>query len=381
MANFYIHVPFCRKACHYCDFHFSTRLGYIDKMLQSMADEMSLRSDHWSDEMFHTLYLGGGTPSLLTLDQLTFLKENAYAHYRFSDTIEFTLEVNPEDVTLERIKHWKNLGINRLSLGLQSFEDRDLTLMNRSHTAADSLHSLELAVAHFDRVSVDIIYGIPGQSDSILEAGVRRVVAMGATHLSAYALTVEPNTALARFIEKELVADVDEEQAERQFLLLLDTLSDLGFDHYETSNFAISGHYSINNSAYWKGTPYLGIGPSAHSFKGCRRSWNVAQNHKYMRAIAEKKPIFGSEDLSVKDRYNEFVMTSLRTIWGVSYSELEQRFGVSYVHYFKMMSTPFIVDALLFEEDGVVRATRKGKFLIDGIASDLFMIEINPARK
>lgn len=350
-------------------------------MLQSMTEEMSIRSGAWSDEIFHTLYLGGGTPSLLNIDQLASLKTNAYSNYRFSDVIEFTLEANPEDVTLERIKRWKSIGVNRLSLGLQSFEDRDLTLMNRSHTAADSLHSLELAVAHFDRVSVDVIYGIPGQSDAILESGLRRVVAMGATHISAYALTVEPNTALARFIEKEVVPEIDEEQAERQFLLVLDTLQALGFDHYETSNFAIPGHYSVNNSAYWKGTPYLGIGPSAHSFKGCRRSWNVAQNHTYMQAIAKQEPIFGSEDLSVKDRYNEYIMTSLRTIWGVSYTELEQRFGISYVHYFKMMITPFIVDALLFEEDGIVRATRKGKFLIDGIASDLFMIELNPVKK
>lgn len=380
MASFYLHIPFCRRACHYCDFHFSTKLDYIDRMVVAMTEEMRLRKTDWQEATFNTLYLGGGTPSVLSKQQLLVLKNAALMHYSFTADFEFTLEVNPEDVNEDQIMSWKKAGVNRLSIGLQSFEDRDLKLMNRAHSSEDSLRSLELAVNHFDRVSVDVIYGIPGQSDELLQKGINKVVDIGATHVSAYALTVEPKTALASYIEKELIPDIDEEQAERQFLVVLDTLMSKGFEHYEISNFALPGHYSINNSSYWKGISYVGIGPSAHGFDGKSRYWNVAQNHKYMNAVERGVLDFESEELTTKDRYNEFVMTSLRTQWGVSYQDLEAEFGTPYLNYFKMMITPFLLDALLFEEEGVIRATRKGKFLIDGIASELFMVELKTNR-
>lgn len=381
MAGFYLHIPFCRKACHYCDFHFSTQLSKIDEMVAAMKQEISLRASDWSKTVFETIYLGGGTPSLLSIDQLNDLIDHAYEKLVFSADLEFTLECNPEDITTEMLAQWKSLGVNRLSIGIQSFDDRSLKMMNRAHDARTALTALEAAVNQFDRVSVDVIYGIPGLSDTQLSRDLDQFLALGVTHISAYALTVEPKTALDRFITNGLITPVDEEQAERQFLLTLDHLSNAQFLHYELSNFTKPGHESRNNSAYWQRKPYLGIGPAAHSFKGDERRWNVANNPKYIKAMNEEKPNYGSEILSKRDHYNEYVMTSLRTHWGVSLDVLAQRFGPSYRDYFSMISTPFLLDNLLFEDDGAVRATRKGKFLIDGISSALFMLELKGAKE
>mgnify|MGYP002631951626 CR=1 FL=1 len=381
MAGFYLHIPFCRKACHYCDFHFSTQLSKIDEMVAAMKQEISLRASDWSKTVFETIYLGGGTPSLLSIDQLNDLIDHAYEKLVFSADLEFTLECNPEDITTEMLAQWKSLGVNRLSIGIQSFDDRSLKMMNRAHDARTALTALEAAVNQFDRVSVDVIYGIPGLSDTQLSRDLDQFLALGVTHISAYALTVEPKTALDRFITDGLITPVDEEQAERQFLLTLDHLSNAQFLHYELSNFTKPGHESRNNSAYWQRKPYLGIGPAAHSFKGDERRWNVANNPKYIKAMNEEKPNYGSEILSKRDHYNEYVMTSLRTHWGVSLDVLAQRFGPSYRDYFSMISTPFLLDNLLFEDDGAVRATRKGKFLIDGISSALFMLELKGAKE
>ena len=381
MAGFYLHIPFCRKACHYCDFHFSTQLSKIDEMVAAMKQEISLRASDWSKTVFETIYLGGGTPSLLSIDQLNDLIDHAYEKLVFSADLEFTLECNPEDITTEMLAQWKSLGVNRLSIGIQSFDDRSLKMMNRAHDARTALTALEAAVNQFDRVSVDVIYGIPGLSDTQLSRDLDQFLALGVTHISAYALTVVPKTALDRIITDGLITPVDEEQAERQFLLTLDHLSNAQFLHYELSNFTKPGHESRNNSAYWQRKPYLGIGPAAHSFKGDERRWNVANNPKYIKAMNEEKPNYGSEILSKRDHYNEYVMTSLRTHWGVSLDVLAQRFGPSYRDYFSMISTPFLLDNLLFEDDGAVRATRKGKFLIDGISSALFMLELKGAKE
>ncbi len=253
--------------------------------------------------------------------------------------------------------------------------------MNRAHDARTALTALEAAANQFDRVSVDVIYGIPGLSDTQLSQDLDQFINLGVTHISAYALTVEPKTALDRFIIDGLIAPVDEEQAERQFLLTLDQLTAAQFLHYELSNFTKPGHESRNNSAYWQRKPYLGIGPAAHSFKGDERRWNVASNPKYIKAMNEGIPNYGSEILSKRDHYNEYVMTSLRTHWGVSLEVLAQRFGASYRDYFSMISTPFLLDNLLFEDDGAIRATRKGKFLIDGVSSALFMLELKGAKE
>lgn len=381
MAGFYLHIPFCRKACHYCDFHFSTQLSKIDQMVAAMKQEISLRASDWNDTVFETIYLGGGTPSLLSIDQLKDLIDHAYEKLAFSADLEFTLECNPEDITTEMLTQWKSLGVNRLSIGIQTFDDRSLKMMNRAHDARTALTALKAAVNQFDRVSVDVIYGIPGLSDTQLSQDLDQFIDLGVTHISAYALTVEPKTALDRFITDGLITPVDEEQAERQFLLTLDHLTAAQFLHYELSNFTKPGHESRNNSAYWQRKPYLGIGPAAHSFKGDERRWNVANNPKYIKAMNEGIPNYGSEILSKRDHYNEYVMTSLRTHWGVSLEVLTQRFGPSYRDYFSMISTPFLLDNLLFEDDGAIRATRKGKFLIDGVSSALFMLELKGAKE
>ena len=376
MAGLYLHIPFCRQACHYCDFHFSTSLAKINPMIQAMKSELKLRATEWKDECFETLYFGGGTPSLIAPELLSELIEAAKSSLHFESELEVTLECNPEDINGASLEAWRSLGVNRLSIGIQAFDDRALTLMNRIHDAAGAKYALELATTYFERISVDLIYGIPGRSDAQLMDDLSTLLDFGITHVSAYALTVEPQTALERFIAKGVIDPIDEEQAARQFNLIMDRLEDAGFLHYELSNYALPGHESRNNSAYWMRKPYLGIGPGAHSFKEHERRWNVSNNPSYIRALKDKTSFFETETLSKRDHYNEYVMTALRTHWGVSLNYLTTTFGRAFKDYFTMISTPFILDNLLFEDEGVIRATRKGKFLVDGIASELFMLEL-----
>lgn len=350
-------------------------------MVAAITQEIALRAAQWQADRFETLYFGGGTPSLVPVTQLKGLITQAYSQLNFSKDPEITLECNPEDITADRLLQWKQLGVNRLSIGIQSFDDRSLKMMNRAHDASIALKALSAAVSQFDRVSVDLIYGIPGLSDAQIISDLDQFLSLGVTHISAYALTVEPKTALERFIAKGLIAAVDEEQAARQFLLILDHLTAAGLVQYELSNFATPGHESRNNSAYWQRKPYLGVGPAAHSFKGNQRRWNIASNPKYLSAIRQGEQFYEEELLTKRDHYNEYVMTALRTHWGVSLEFLAQEFGTSYRDYFSMISTPFLIDNLLFEDEGVIRATRKGKFLIDGIASELFMLDLKATKK
>jgi oxygen-independent coproporphyrinogen-3 oxidase len=376
MAGLYLHIPFCRQACHYCDFHFSTSLAKIGPMVQAMKSEIERRAPEWKGERFETLYFGGGTPSLIAPDLLVELIDTAKSSLQFESELEVTLECNPEDIDEASLKAWRSMGINRLSIGIQAFDDRALTLMNRVHDAACAMHALELATTFIESISVDLIYGIPERSDTQLMNDVSRLLDFGITHVSAYALTVEPQTALERFIAKGIIDPIDEEQAAHQFNLIMDRLEDAGFLHYELSNYALPGHESRNNSAYWMRKPYLGIGPGAHSFKEHERRWNVSNNPTYIHALKDGTSFFETETLSKRDHYNEYVMTALRTHWGVSLDYLTTAFGRAFKDYFTMISTPFILDNLLFEDEGVIRATRKGKFLVDGIASELFMLEL-----
>ncbi len=381
MAGLYLHIPFCRQACHYCDFHFSTSLAKIGPMVQAMKSEIEQRAPEWEGERFETLYFGGGTPSLIAPELLVELIDTAKSFLQFESELEVTLECNPEDIDEASLKAWRSMGINRLSIGVQAFEDHALSLMNRVHDATRAKHVLQLATTFFERISVDLIYGIPGRSDAQLMNDLATILDLGITHVSAYALTVEPQTALERFIAKGIIDPIDEEQAARQFNLIMDSLEDAGFVHYELSNYALPGHESRNNSAYWMRKPYLGIGPGAHSFRENERRWNVSNNPSYIRALKDGTSFFETETLSKRDHYNEYVMTALRTHWGVSLDYLTTAFGRAYKDYFTMISTPFILDNLLFEDEGVIRATRKGKFLIDGIASELFMLELQSPKE
>lgn len=381
MAGLYLHIPFCRQACHYCDFHFSTSLAKIGPMVQAMKSEIEQRAPEWEGERFETLYFGGGTPSLIAPELLVELIDTAKSFLQFESELEVTLECNPEDIDEASLKAWRSMGINRLSIGVQAFEDHALSLMNRVHNATRAKHVLQLATTFFERISVDLIYGIPGRSDAQLMNDLATILDLGITHVSAYALTVEPQTALERFIAKGIIDPIDEEQAARQFNLIMDSLEDAGFVHYELSNYALPGHESRNNSAYWMRKPYLGIGPGAHSFRENERRWNVSNNPSYIRALKDGTSFFETETLSKRDHYNEYVMTALRTHWGVSLDYLTTAFGRAFKDYFTMISTPFILDNLLFEDEGVIRATRKGKFLIDGIASELFMLELQSPKE
>lgn len=345
-------------------------------LVLSLEREIELRKNELS-ETIETIYFGGGTPSLLTAEELEFLITSIYKNFKVIDNPEITLEANPDDLTDDRIIELSQSQINRLSIGIQSFFEEDLKLMNRSHSAEQATNCLATSIRYFDNISIDLIYGIPGASDKQWKHNIEKALAFNIPHISSYALTVEPRTALKKFIEKGLIADVDDEQAQRQFHFLVDKLEGQGFVNYEISNFGKPGFFSKNNSAYWQGKSYLGFGPSAHSFDGKRRGWNLRNNSKYIAALGENKLPIEYETLSKIDAYNEYVMTGLRTIWGVSFRIVESKFGKSYRKYLEKQSEKYIEEHLLYLDDAVLSATKKGKFLVDGIAADLFMIKLD----
>ncbi len=375
MAGVYIHIPFCKQACYYCDFHFSTSMKRKKEMVACIIKEIELRKDELDNELIETIYFGGGTPSLLSQSEIDAIIQSVYRHHEVVDP-EITLEANPDDLSPEKIEELAASQVNRLSIGIQSFFERDLKLMNRAHNAEEAKKCLELATQHFDNISLDLIYGIPDATHEQWMENIEIALGFGIPHISSYALTVEPKTALASFIEKEIIPDVDDDQAEEQFFLLIDRLEEEGFMHYETSNFGKEGFISRNNSAYWQGKSYLGIGPSSHSFNGRQRSWNIRNNAKYIKAITKGELPIERETLSKKDSYNEYVMTGLRTIWGVSLQKVEDDYGKKYKSYLENQSAKYIQEDLLYLEDGNLKTTQKGKFLSDGIASDLFMLNL-----
>jgi len=343
-------------------------------LITALAKELELRKDEFKNTVVETIYFGGGTPSLLTNDELQFIIDSVYKNYKVSDHPEITLEANPDDLSKERIITLSKSPINRLSIGIQSFFESDLKLMNRAHNANEAKSCLEEATKHFDNISLDLIYGIPGASNAQWLANIEMALSFGVPHISSYALTVEPKTALASFIKKGIVDNVDDEQAHEQFHMLKETLEASGFVHYELSNFGKEGCFSKNNSAYWQGKSYIGIGPSAHSFNGKKRGWNVKNNSKYINAITQKELPIEIEILTQTDQYNEYVMTGLRTIWGVSFNKVESDFGILFKDYLIEQSEIFINQQLLYIDEGHLRVTKKGQFLCDGIASELFKI-------
>ncbi len=376
MAGIYIHIPFCRQACYYCDFHFSTSTRNRSAMWDALLREMQLRVGEWRFGPALHLYFGGGTPSLLPPAVLEQLIASAREHYGLVREAECTLEVNPDDVSPESIDGWKAAGINRLSMGIQSFHEEDLRWMNRAHDAQQAERSLQLVSDSFDNYSVDLIYGLPHARRGNWQANVQRVLDQNVPHLSAYALTVEENTVLDSRIRKGQEPPVSDESARADFEWLVEVMEAQGYENYELSNFARPGFYAQNNSAYWQGKPYLGIGPSAHSFDGLGRSWNVRSNPIYIREIGAGRLPREEEVLSKRDRYNEYVMTRLRTLWGVSLRELERDFGPTTRDYLKERAERYVREHLLFYDGDRLLATRKGRFLVDGIASDLFLLNI-----
>lgn len=375
MSSIYIHIPFCKQACHYCDFHFSTSLKKKDELVNALKTELSLRKVELTNTV-ECIYFGGGTPSLLSAEELNSLIETVYTNYNVSETPEITLEANPDDLTKDKITELGKSKINRLSIGIQSFFEDDLKLMNRAHNAKEALQCIEFSKTEFDNISIDLIYGIPGMTTQKWKENLNIALQLDIPHISSYALTVEPNTALKRFIEKGVMPPVDDDLAKQHFDILVETLQQAGYSNYEFSNFGKQGYHSKNNTAYWTGKSYLGIGPSAHSYNGKQRSWNINNNPKYIKSIQQGIIPNEVETLSVTDRYNEYVMTGLRTIWGISLSKIEKEFGLNFKTYVLQQAKNFIEDHLLFLDGDTIVVTKKGKFLSDGIASELFMLNL-----
>jgi oxygen-independent coproporphyrinogen-3 oxidase len=376
MSGIYIHIPFCKQACHYCDFHFSTSMKKKEEMVLAIAKELQMRKTEFKKETVETIYFGGGTPSVLSTAEIDFLISEVYKNYEVAENPEITLEANPDDLSSERIIELSKTPINRLSIGIQSFFENDLVMMNRAHNSAEAQKCLEEATQYFDNISLDLIYGIPGMSNEKWKQNIETALSFGIPHISSYALTVEPKTALNKLIQTGKIAKPNDESAQEHFAILVETLEANDFIHYELSNFGKANYFSKNNSAYWLGKKYIGIGPSAHSYDGVSRSWNISNNSLYLKSIQEDKLPNEIEILSISDRYNEYIMTGLRTIWGVSLDRIEAEFGAEYLDYLNKQAQKFLSDDLLFIDNGVLKPTPKGKFLTDGIASDLFYLNL-----
>jgi oxygen-independent coproporphyrinogen-3 oxidase len=375
LAGIYIHIPFCKQACFYCDFHFSTSLKKKASLLSCIEKEIQLKKEIFKNKIVETIYFGGGTPSLLSAVEINSLIETVYKNYNIVRNPEITLEANPDDLYEEKIIELAASKINRLSIGIQSFFDDDLVLMNRAHNAEEAKKSLQIAVKYFKNISIDLIYGIPNASNKKWKQNIDMALSFGVPHISSYALTVEEKTPLKSLIEKGKIANTNDEVSAAQFTILVDKLAEEGFVHYELSNFGKEGFFSKNNSAYWLGKWYLGFGPSAHSFYKNQRAWNVNSNSKYIKSILENTIPEEVEVLSKVDRFNEIIMTGLRTIWGIDLEKIKQLFGKQYELYLRQKIARFLDEELVCIESNVVKTTNKGKFLADGIASDLFMLE------
>ena len=374
MAGIYIHIPFCKQACFYCDFHFSTSLKKKDALISCLVKEIELRKKALNNQIVETIYFGGGTPSMLSAKEISLLIAAVYKHHTVVASPEITLEANPDDLSEEKIIELSHTPINRLSIGVQSFFEKDLKLMNRAHSSSEAHTSLEIATRYFENISIDLIYGIPGLTHEEWQQNIQTALNFNVSHISSYALTVEPKTALEKLIKKGKIEKVDEVLAQEQFFILRDLLEKANFVHYELSNFGKENYFSKNNTAYWLGKSYLGIGPSAHSFDGKQRSWNVRNNTHYIKEIELNKLPIESEVLSVTDRYNEYVMTGLRTIWGVSLEKIKTDFGPKYVTYIQTESEKYIQQKLLYVEANTLKTTKEGAFLVDGIAAHLFLL-------
>lgn len=375
MAGIYVHVPFCKQACHYCNFHFSTSLNLKNGFLRALLKEIELRKDYIGNEEVKTVYFGGGTPSLLLSDDLKLIMNALYSAFRINPDAEVTFESNPDDINPASLQTWKESGVNRLSIGIQSFFKADLEWMNRAHNEVQAKDCILMAHdAGFHNISIDLIYGTPTLPDDNWMTNMQNAISLNIPHLSCYALTVETGTALSTFIRKNQMADVNTEDQARQFLMMTDVLGGNGYEHYEISNFALPGRRSQHNSSYWSGAKYIGLGPSAHSFNGTSRQWNVANNALYIKALDDNKVPFEQETLSNSQRFNEYIMTSLRTIEGTDISKTREVFGVRATDDLIKHSEKFIECGWMQEQSNRLVLTREGKLFADGIASELFEI-------
>ncbi|HTE12021.1 MAG TPA: radical SAM family heme chaperone HemW [Chitinophagaceae bacterium] len=376
MAGIYVHIPYCKKACHYCNFHFSVSLKNKNDFIQALLKETLLQSNYMQRDQITSIYFGGGTPSLLEKEDLLQIFHQLYNCFNIAPKAEITLEANPDDITAERLADWKEAGINRLSIGIQSFFEEDLLWMNRAHNAEQAKACIVLArQAGFYNLSIDLIYGTPGLTDEKWNENVAAALAFDVPHLSCYALTVEPGTALQKMIAQHKKEDVDTEKQARHFLLLMDWLQQAGYEHYEISNFAKPGYKSRHNSSYWAGKKYLGLGPSAHSFDGSRRQWNIASNALYIQSLTLDKIPFEEEKLTITQHLNEYIMTSLRTQEGLNLIQVEKKFGKTASQQLQKNSQKYIARQKMLLNGSLLQLTGEGKLFADGIAADLFFLE------
>jgi oxygen-independent coproporphyrinogen-3 oxidase len=374
MSGIYIHIPFCKKACHYCNFHFSTQIQQLEEFVDALLKEMVLQKDYLSDPI-ETLYLGGGTPSLLQPVHFEKIMNGLHTHYNLSALKEFTIEANPDDINLEKTKLWKNIGINRLSIGIQSFQKEALAWMNRAHDSKQSMFAIEqVKAAGIHNISTDLIYGTPHLSDEALLKDISILNKFEIPHISCYALTVEEKTALYHLIQENKIENVDSEKQARHFEILVDSLNNLGYEHYEISNYAKPGQRSIHNSNYWKGISYLGLGPSAHSYNNISRQWNIANNSLYIKSINEGILPCEVEQLDLSNKYNEFMMIRLRLIEGVDMQEIQNRFGEAYLQHSNAILAPFLLNGKIEKTKSGFAIAKHARFLADGIASDFFIV-------
>ena len=375
MAGIYIHIPFCKQSCHYCNFHFSTSTKNKDEVLDAIENEIKQKG-LTTNEAISTIYFGGGTPSILDVNEINSIIKRIYKEFNVESEAEITIEANPDDLNKEKIINLSLTEINRLSIGVQSFIDKELKIMNRAHDSKKALNSIEISKKYFNNISIDLMYGVPESTLESWTYNLDTVSQFDINHISSYALTLEPKTALESFVRKLVVEMPEEELVYDQYNLINKKLEPLGFINYEVCSFAKENFFSKNNSAYWLRKKYIGIGPSAHSFDGKSRSWNISNNKKYIDQIKKGKSFYKKEKLSKVDQYNEYVMTGFRTIWGVSANFIENNFNSKFKNYFTDRIQKHIDQKNIIVKDDIYTTTNEGRFLADGISSDLFLVNL-----
>jgi oxygen-independent coproporphyrinogen-3 oxidase len=376
MAGIYFHIPFCRQACHYCDFHFSTQTKSMDEMVKALMRETQARAGYLEGETVETIYFGGGTPSLLPTDDINRILDTVVKYYPVSNDAEITLEANPDDLTYLKLLELARSPVNRLSIGIQSFRNQDLTWMNRAHNASQADFAVKCAQDRgFNNITIDLIYSIPGMSDHDWLDNIRKAVDLSVQHISAYSLTIEPKTVFGHQWAKQELHAVDDSVSSGHFLTLVHELTRSGFQQYEVSNFCLPGLESKHNSAYWKGKKYVGVGPSAHSFNGDSRQWNVSNNARYTQGWLSGTPHFDVEQLDQRTKCNEYLMTRLRTTWGVDLNVVRSEYGVDLLSSEKESITQWVDEGLMMIDNNTIKLTTEGLLKADRIASDLFILE------
>jgi oxygen-independent coproporphyrinogen-3 oxidase len=373
MAGIYIHIPYCKQKCNYCDFHFSTNTASVHQMTEAICIELELKKNYLNKETIKTIYFGGGTPSFISNSDFLTITNKIKNSYQIDVNIEFSIECNPDDLTGDKLKFYKSIGVNRLSVGIQSFNENQLLFMNRAHTANEAENCIKLAQQNgFDNITIDLIYGLPGSDEFYWRTQIDKALSLNINHISAYCLTIEPKTVFGNLFKKGKLQSADDDKSNTEFNLLIESLKDNGFEQYEISNFAKDGYISKHNSAYWLGEKYIGIGPSAHSYNGQSRQWNVANNFKYIKALTNRKKYFEVEVLDIDNLFNEYILTRLRTKWGINLDELNE-ISPQHLKLIQNVLNGFIKSGDINKKNQIITLTEKGKYLADYITGELFV--------